>query len=285
MTEKSRIMPVFINRSHYKMGTNRYEIDLKFDATKNNAEIAVKSCSIYNSSFNITSAFGNNTFEITWIDGLKQSFVIPDGYYDFDGLNDYLQYCMVSKNWYFIANENNTSPVKSIFFLSFQANDIRYTAEISIFPVESKSGYSPAGTWISNNKYPQIKLSTGLMKIFGFSSQQTFPLNQNGGSDPDNLTFSSDTYPTLSPVFAYVLGCNWVQNNYNVLNPNAFHQIALSKSFGELIIDSPPGNNYMSVYQANYNKLVISLYDQNMNGIVPVDPEISLTLLIKYNEN
>lgn len=282
MSKRRVTIPIMLNSSHYVMGSNRYEMNINFDATNNDARIAIKSCTLYNSSYNIKHSYNNNQFTLTWINGDSETFTIPDGYYDFSTLNDFLQYCMTSKGWFLKAKESNTTPVKSIFFMSFQPNSVVYSAEISVFFVEEKEGYEPAGSWTTNLKAPQIRLCPGLMKIFGFSSQSVFPSSQNNGV---NETFTSETAPVLSPVFAYTLGCNWILNKYNVSNPQVFHQIALSEGFGQLIKDIPPSLNFMSVYQSNYSKIIITLWDQLFQPVVPVDAELALTLVVDYIEN
>ena len=86
-----------INSSHYVAGSsNTFSYPLPY-GTKfaDNSKIGVASISLYNSTFNITSARGNNTITLTSWAGVSLSsnnvITIPDGYYSVSDLNYYIQ--------------------------------------------------------------------------------------------------------------------------------------------------------------------------------------------------
>jgi hypothetical protein len=283
-----------MNSSHYVAGTNMYSMKLNpaLDTKGRNAKISVKNCAIHNSSYNISADLGNNTFSIIWINSERLDVTIPDGYYSFDDLNSYLQYVMTSKKWY-IRNTSSSNPVQSQFFISFKANFIRYTTEIGILyvPSEMPSGFAYPVTetnevlgWTLPTvpKYPQIILSSKLMKLFGFKTTSIFPSNTDA-SLKQNITYVSDTYPVLNDTFSYVLSCNMVNNPYS-RQADALHMIPLTAAYGGLIDNNPATTNWLSIYESQYTELQIMLYNQDFKPFVPLDPELSLTLIIELDE-
>ena len=95
---------IIINSSDYVVGSgNQYTYNfpstVKLDATNS---IGVASCSIYNSTFNITSTLGNNTFTFVWNAAATTSFTftIPNSYMSITDLNFFLQQQMITNNLY-----------------------------------------------------------------------------------------------------------------------------------------------------------------------------------------
>ena len=199
-------------------------------------------------------------------------------------MNERLQNEFVRKKWY-LQSTSNAREV--LYYITIASNVIRYTDQIDILFVPSMmpSGYTyPDGaTWSLpvQPTYPQIILSPGLMKIFGFKSQSQFPPSQTV-TTVENKSYLSDTYPVLSPVFAYTLGCNWVNSPFSQ-DPRVLYSVPLSKSFGELLNAELSNSTLVSVFPRSYTTLDIYIMDQDLNPIVLVDPEISITLILEYD--
>lgn len=130
--------------------------------------------------------------------------------------------------------------------------------------------------------YPQLILSPGLMKLFGFKSQSLFPPSQTV-TTVKNVGFLSDTYPVLSPVFAYTLACNWVNSPFSE-NPQAFYTIPLSEAFGKLLKAKLSDASMVTVFPKPYTTLDIYFLDQDLTPLILVDLEISITLVLEYDE-
>lgn len=292
MSKGRNTIQLNINTTHYIAGTNRfrYVLPAPMDLTKNNPTVAISHYAVYNSTYNISSALGNNKYSIKWVDGTTKEFVIDDGYYSFSDLNLNLQYNMASEKWFL---QNTTTSSQAYYFIACQANNIQYKSEIDIFYVPSTmpSGYAiPSGaTWTlpAQPTYPQITLSAGLQSIFGITSQSVMPDSQTiqttATGVPKNLTYLSNTYPVLSPVFVYVVGCNLISNSVNA-NPTIFAQIPLTASYGEMITQTFSVSKMLTVSKGKYTFIELTLYDQNLTPLVLVDPEISLSLMLEFDE-
>ena len=111
-------------------------------------QLALSSVSMYNSVFNITAALGNNTFKYTWVDASVKTVTIVDGYYDVDGLNDYLHQQMLNNGHYLIENATGNF----LWFITLQINVTIYAIQIQTYPMNTTT--YPLGTTGATYKLP-----------------------------------------------------------------------------------------------------------------------------------
>jgi hypothetical protein len=276
---------VNLNTTHWVTGTNRYRLNFSspLDLRGKKASLCMYQYGIYNSTYNISSKLGNNTYQIKWVNGTVYNCTMPDGYYDFSAINLNIQYNLV-KNKLYLQNTTNASQV--LYYISVSANTIQYASEINInhLPSTLPTGYQiPTGaTWSmpTNATYPQLILSSGLRKLFGFKEQTSFPLSQSAGPMPVNVGFISDTFPILSPIFTYMLTCNMISSNVSPV-PTLFYQIPLTKSFGSLISETVIDQTGLSINSSIYNFIEITLLDQDYNTLSLIDPELTISVVIE----
>eukprot|EP01040_Poterioochromonas_malhamensis_P006073 gene6073-6534_t len=232
---------------------------------------------MYNSTYNISSKFGNNAFSITWIDGTTLNITIPDGYYSYDDISNVIQYYLIDQKWYWIVNNTAVYPITT------NENPTKYAGQINIVPVPA---YTPAyskpegSNWSFPNvaTTPTVTFSTGLGKIFGFSKQLTFPLT----SQNENFSYVSDICPIVSPVYTYVLTTNLINTEISTNVNNIFSQIPLNNSFGKLITLNTLIPIPITIAKGHYKEIVIKFLDQDLTPISLIDPEITLILIINY---
>lgn len=287
MNKEPEIFNLLFNTSHY-IGNGQYEIKLPSSIQfKTGDSLRVSSYNFYNSVFNISSALGNNSFSIKWVDGTVYKYVLSDGYYSFDDINSSFQFYMAKDSLYLVDTSSSTSSAKTgNFFISCNANTIQYTAELNVLYVPSTlpSGLAiPDGaTWTlpTNPTFPQITLCDGLLRLFGFSGQSTFPLSQDASS-LQNYLRSSDIYVKLSPTFDFHIGCNLIYNRFQTLNPHIFMTIPIDDSYGKLLKPSFSDQTYYSITAGSYSKITITFYDTDLNNWNLIDPEMALTLCIR----
>ena len=278
-----------INTSNYVSGSgNRYIYSFPSPQKFTNCGVSLYQFNIYNSSYNISQALGNNTWSINWL-GTNYNFVITDGYYDISQLNSAFQYSMRAQNLYVNSSANS----QYTYFFDVQVNSIQYKSQLDIFYIPTSSeantfGYTlPSGaSWAfpTVETYPQITLCSGLCTILGITNQTNnqFPTDTNASSKT-NLSFVSNVYPILSPVFAYVITCNLINSNFNVV-PNILFQVPLNASYGNLIslTNIPMGD--LTVRDSVYNAIEITLLDQNYSSLQYFDKELILSLLVTSDE-
>ena len=280
---------ISLNTTNWVAGTNKYRFQFAqpLDLRGKKAELFVHQYGIYNCTFNISSKLKNNTYSIKWIDGITYNYTIQDGYYSFDQLNSVFKYNMNNDNLYLVSTTDTT---KQLYYIACLTNATAYTAEIDInyFPSALPTGYSKPSNASWNmptvNTYPQIILSSGLRTLFGFTSQTTFPLSQTVPATPKNLTFLSDTYPIISPVFNYTILCNMVNSRVSQV-PTHLYSIPLTADFGHLIKNEGVSMHGVSVMPIVYNFIEIQFVDQNYNVIDLRDPELSATFILRIEDD
>ena len=244
--------------------------------------VMIQSCSLYNSTFNITNNYGNNIFYINWL-GTNLQVVIPDGYYSYDEINALIEYYLIQNDWYWIINNVAVYPIQ------IAQNDPRYKAQINITNIPSASQATSLGaslpsgaTWSfpSTSESPQITINSGLGKIFGFTQNLAFPPNPTTQSTP--YSYISDTTPILSPVYAYVISCNLLNTSLSPTHNNILGQIPITASFGSLIQYNTYTPSKINIHPSKYSQVIIKFLDQNLNPLILNDPEITLILEIDY---
>jgi hypothetical protein len=262
------------------LGNNRlvYQFQQGGVSFQNN-EIALGTLQLYYSWFNITSAYRNNQYSYTWIDGTTVNVTMPDGNYSVIELNAYLENIMVQNNHYLI----NTTTGDFVYYLQLQVNATYYAVQLNSYPVPSAlpTGYAlPAGaTWVlpAVASTPQFTvLANGFRDIIGF----------NAGTYPavvQSTTYSilSVIAPQVNPVSSLQINCSIATNPYSSQSRVIYSTGIPDTIFGGQINISTPEYAFTRLVDGTYNLFEISITDQNNRPIVFQDPQISLMLIIR----
>ena len=276
-----------INSSNY-VGANQYTYTLpqtvKFDAKD---QIGVASLSIYNNTFNITAARGNNTLTFIWnaATPVTYNWTIPDGYYAVStDLNYWLQQQMILNNLY-VTNSSG----QNVYFMEFATNAPRYAVSINAYALPTSAtattlGYTkPAGsTWsypAAAAACPQITLTASFAKLLGFSAG-SLPPNATTSS---NVQYLSTTTPNVNPIDSYILTCSLLSSPYSIPS-DVFFTIPLNGGIGSLLTVNPSQIVFNNIAPNQYKYITIKLFDQLFNPLSLNDFELTLTLAIQEAE-
>lgn len=125
---------LIVNSSNVVANTNNSVFKYNFPAGnvdfKKGQKLALGSIQMYYSTFNITSAQGNNQFSYIWVDGREITITIPDGFYDVSTLNDFLHFVMVQQGHYLLDTAGNY-----YYFITAVINSATYQIEVNTFPI------------------------------------------------------------------------------------------------------------------------------------------------------
>jgi hypothetical protein len=135
---------ILIRSEHYQ-GQNRFEYRLPQAVDLSGYRLQLVSFSMYNTTYNISSALGNNKYSVKWIDGTTHNYSIADGYYSFDDLNLQLEFDMLGDNLYC---KTTTGPV---FFINVSANIVQCKSQININYVPASTEATALGYTIPNS--------------------------------------------------------------------------------------------------------------------------------------
>ena len=277
---------IILNSSNYVAGSNnQFSIAFPGNGVKFNAgdKIAVAGIAVYNSTFNITSARGNNKISIIWNSATPQTytFTFPDGYYSASDMNAFIQQQCILNNLYMTTNNGSTY----VYFVEITTNSVRYAISLNVYPIPTSAqattlGYSmPSGaTWSlpSSAQCPQIVINTAFGALVG----------QTAGTYPATIqstavqTISSIT-PIISPVDSYILCCNLI-NSKLTIPVDVLYSLPISVSLGQLISVSPSQFLFNDIDPNTYSNITISFYDQLFQRLQMNDKDVVITLAIQY---
>jgi len=267
------------------VGTNNtfiYNFPSTIQFTKDD-QVALSGCSIYNSTFNVSAALGNNSLTITWNANTVTTFttIMPDGFYQYSDINQFIQFFCIANNLYMSSSSGN------VYFIELVTNSVQYKAQLNSYPLPTAVqatalGYTiPVGaTWTSPTvaATPQITFNTIFGGLIGFL----------GGIYPPvviatNSNLVSSFTPEVSIVQSYILGCNLIRSPLSIPS-NTFFSIPLTVPFGSLITMSAPQLIFNDIDPSYYNQIVITFYDQNFQKLIMNDTDVVIMLVINKNK-
>jgi len=210
---------LIVNSSNVVANTNNSVYKYNFPAGNvefvKGQKLALGSVQMYYSTFNITSAQGNNQFSYIWVDGREITITIPDGFYDISTLNDFLHFVMVQQGHYLLDTAGNY-----YYFITMVINASTYQIDVNCFPI-SLASYPVStytiGTYTSstittsspstpvlwsrptNAITPMLRvLANNFRNIIGFSAGY-YPQGQTGYSTTTPTTALAPATITNSP--------------------------------------------------------------------------------------
>lgn len=274
-----------LNNANLVSGTSNTKYRYVFPqggVTFDKEELALASISMYYSWPNITASYNNNSFSYTWTDGTVVPITMPDGFYDVESLNAYLQAQMVANYHYLVSTTGDY-----VYFLELLTNTTYYSVQFNSYPVYTSGqstalGYSlPSGaTWSlpSSQKAPQITIpSNNFTKVIGFAP----------GSYPPSPLYQSTIYsiiststPQVTPVSAIIMCCDLLSNRF-ASPESTFFSFAPSSSYGEQMEIRPSEMGFIDLKNGQFTELNITFYDQSF-GLLPIkDSNIVIQLFVR----
>jgi len=249
-------------------------------------EVMVSSAQIPYSIFNITSAYGNNSFVLNFPTGSGASsyttftITFPDGFYTLNDFNNYVQQFCITNGLYLINSSG-----QNVYYINFSVNQNYYSIQLLLYTVPRSlpTGFTAPSNWIGYSTYtsdrtPYITINNNLSDYLGFTQGQypaTLPQTSNYS------ILSNKKPPIASYVNSIIIHCSLVNNQ--VVSPSdildAF-QIS-NATFGQNINYSPNIEKYVKLTKGTFNSMILYFTDQNNNPINLIDPNILITLLFR----
>lgn len=243
-------------------------------------EICISSASIPYAWYNISAAYGNNTFSLILpTGGTTQTIAVtlPDGFYSVTDIQNYIQGVLITNLFYLIDGAGNyVYP----FLLTYSSTYYKVQLICSTIPSTLPSGWTqPAGAPALPTTTTGVQFVVGTIgSVIGFVAG-TYPAVATSSSQ----NFLSTLTPVGSTVNSLVFRCNAVTNN--VTSPSdILDSCAINASFGSNIIYDPAFEKFVALKDGVYSSLTITISDQNLNQIYSVDPNISMTLIIRQRK-
>jgi hypothetical protein len=260
--------------------------------------IAVASVNMYYAWNNIATIYQNNTFTYNWTSGAVSTdytITIPDGTYEVSDLNNLLQYEFIKNSHYFINNLG-----QNVYYAEFILNPNRYAVQINTFlvPLATPVGWTkPAGLTLPTATFnPIITIPPNFNIIFGFSPNYSTPPNvTNGYTPPPNqnliakdtttgtISCLSTQAPNLQPNSSVYVSMSNVNNPYSTPS-SIIYSITAQGAVGTLIQEKTPQYAWNKMIDGTYNNLTITLLGNNFVPIKINDPQMTIMLVIKDDD-
>ena len=302
---------IMINKSHIAdTSTNSSFIyPLKSDMTLTaDDKIAISKLNIFYAWYNVSAKYNNNKFNILWWDDagdltVNYSFVLADGYYTIDKINEALILFMTQNGLFLYSTVSGTN----LYLIEIRANSVTYSLEIvyesmsqmysdgsaapKIYdgsPETGGYGFATPTGWVpppSTYEIPQVIISStnSFGKLIGFSAGATIPLNPPTGATTVGQTYSvaSDFTPQMEPSSSFFLTCNLSNNKYGAPS-TLMDSFTLTSTalFGMMMSPLSSEKTYSHCQPGTYNQVEINIYDQDFNALQLLDPNVLIIVSI-----
>ena len=269
---------IILNSSNWNSSYNAFVYSFPISTKIVKSSVGLASISFYNSFFNVSSSYGNNTISINY-SGTNYNWTLPSGYYSMSDLNYFLQSQMIANNLYMINSSG-----QYVYFLEIVANSVLYSGQINVYPVPNSStattlSYTlPSGGSYGTNNCPSITISTAFGNLIGFAS------GTYGGGVSTLTTatqYLSSKCPIISLVNSLILTTNLI-NNIGFSNPtNVLCSVPLLNGFGSLCTQSGQEVIYQRCSDNHFSSISVQVLDQNLNVLTPFDNEFTIILALR----
>lgn len=289
--------PVTSNAQSNPYG-NIVRINFPYPQGFRSAELALATLYMYYSWYNITAAFGNNTFAYKFPTNtgyVTFNVTIPDGFYSIDELNQIFQQIQNTNGTYLI--DANGNPVYYLYFIA-NATFYRTTLFSNVLPAAGSlpSGYTVPSTFPggSGNVSSSAQAPTMTFLPTSYPAGSNTPgfysfsktLGYLPGDYPTVGTTTSQSYngqysPIIESTTSIGVACSVANSSAISSQPQVFYSFSPNVTFGSQIQIQPPVLLWVPVTDGNYPFIDIAFYDSNNNLLNMEDANLSGSIIIR----
>jgi hypothetical protein len=282
-TYTSRSSFVISGKDYVGNGIYRKKLKAPMKFDEKTDRLTIESFQIYNSFYNITRQYDNNTLIYTWINGETMTITLPDGYYETEPLDYTIKQKLIEKGWYYY----NADKSQYNFCHSFEVIENIYSNRISLFYFPDATLFAqknfvvPDGVnWTvpQQKKHIKIELQGKLNAYFG-QKDTVFP-KQADINATSNLFYDSVKIPEVLIIDYLTLCCNLINSPYNQ-EADFLTQIRINNTFGGLVTMSTGFEHKYNINTGTYQEIIIAIKDDLFNNINLKDPQMTINLIIE----
>jgi len=275
-----------LNQTNIVSGSNNSTLIYNFPSSVDltGCEIAISNLTMFYSWDNINATtLNNNVFTYQWDEGgvlTTYTVTIPNGLYEIADINAYLQFTFIANGHYLV---NSTGD--NVYFAEMTVNPTAYAIQVNTFnvPIALPAGFTnPAGLVFPLVTFnPNLVFPANFNAIIGFAVNFSTGLNTGVGTD---LSFLSTVAPQVQPNASLLIALSGIDNKY--ANPSSIiYSVAPNVALGQLIVEKPPEFNFNRLLSGQYNQLRLQLLGANFAPIVIRDPNMTIILVIKDQDD
>jgi len=273
-----RLRPIFITGSNSTISNSNSTYTLQFPSSYSpkDEELALFNLFIYNSVFNMTTAFNNLTCSYTF-NGTTYNVTFPPGYYEVSDISNFIQLQMQINGNYLVDQSGN-----NVYYLSLVDNPVYYAVTLTATPVPTSlpSGWTNPNSITLSGDTPQLNFNTSNFNLLlGFNKSTSYP------ATPQTSVYqiNSVVTPEIDPVYLINVSTNMSSNDGLVnVNEKVIYQFnPESGTFGQQIQIEPQNLLFVDINQTTYTNLVVSFTDQNGLALQINDTDLSLCIVTR----
>lgn len=277
---------------------NTITVNFPYPQSFSRCEAAITNLYIYYSWYNITAAFGNNTFQYsvptdtsTYV---TYTVTIPDGFYTIDELSDFfVQVQIFNGSYVYLTADPTETPIT---FYSWVANNVYYRTTLISNPFFAVGGlytyasnYAGTGVGPTNSRDPTLTIlpsgaaaGTNSAGMYSFSktlgvSPGTYPATGTTTA----YTFNGQYPPVIESTNNVNIAANFINNGSLSANPTIIGKFSPQVAFGEQIVYTPFFPVYLPVSDSFYQSVTLQLQDDNFVPLNIQDPNISGRIIVR----
>jgi hypothetical protein len=266
---------LILNSNNYNSENNSFTSVFPVQQRFVSKKLGLVSCNLYNSFNNVSTALNNNKVILSFPNGSSgytdYTLTLPNGWYDQDGFTQFLDQQMNLLGLYTVTNDVKTYYIK--FSKSVSLKTVMILTAIGVNAVLGN------GVVNTTKRAPYIKqMSSSFAAILGFS-QTTYGANQTS-----SITYIGENVPNPYAVSSLILLCNLTSNNRGLQTGSssiiASIPIGGKTTYGSLISQTYPKITYIDIPTGAYDRIEITICDQNLNKLSIYDTNALILLNI-----
>lgn len=290
--------PIVINSTHYKSNDNTFTVPLASNTDLNDYQVSIGTGYVYYSWYNISAARNNNKFSLIIPNAATTTtvnYTIPDGAYNIDTLNEWLELQLVSGGYYLRyagdASNVTTGAIRqdNIYPCKFQVNPATYSIQFIALGLPRTAdliaptfnGYVTGGMTLPTNANKSTQLTINATdsfgSIIGYASGTFGTGTVTTGS---SVAIESTIIPNVNPSSTIEMRLSCVSNQLSQ-NSQLLHIFTNKDArLGELIDISPIELSFIPC-QGQHRELTLTFYDNNGAAIKMLDHNITIKLVFR----
>ncbi len=270
--------PIIVKSNDY-IGNSTYRYTFPSGSVNiKRSSLALESLSMSLSYYNITTEFNNRIFTIGFPEGAAMVFnqlTIPEGYYTIESLNSWLQFWMISQNYYLIDDLGNY-----VYYVELLWNPTFGRVQLNLYDVPDvlPAGWTNPGPWTLPNVAKKCIFVVGESNNFG----------KFIGFEGDGLGYTAESqlgqFAPSDPVDTIIVQCTNLDNRYSNPTSNLYSFSTKAADSLRRIDIKPIECSYIDLTDGSVSYLDIRLSDQSNRNLQMLDTSIKLNLIIKVRE-
>ena len=262
---------IILTAKNYDSAKSQFIYTFPIEQNFDDEEVAVTQFNMFNSFYNISKAIGNNTITIGVPNASGTSYTyitstVPDGFYDTNSFNIFLQSIMYDNNLYYKLNGIVT------YYLSLDLLATQYKNALSFYNLSGVTLQS--GVVYSSTKNIYLNFNFGMMgPLFGFSTNTSYgpAVTTISSSTAGTIITKSNLVPQINPFNSLIVTCSLINNIGLCDPPDYLFSCALSSEYGGMLEVKKLENVYMKCSRGFFKTVTLTIYDNNFNKLSILD--------------